>query len=103
MCVSQLTGTNADFIAAKLPHLHEIITDDLDAVCRSCDVLVISNREKEYCDIPERYPGKYIVDLARQFKELDYDGSYEGISWGSINVNANQNMALERDMPSTDF
>jgi GDP-mannose 6-dehydrogenase len=25
--VSQLTGTNADFIAAKLPHLHEIITE----------------------------------------------------------------------------
>ncbi len=101
--VSQLTGTNADFIAAKLPHLHEIITDDLDAVCSNCDVLVITNKEKEFSDVPARYPGKCIVDLVRQFKELDYDGNYEGISWGNINVNANENMMLERDMATTEF
>ena len=101
--VSQLTGTNADFIEAKLPHLHEIITDDLDSVCSSCDVLVITNKEKEFNDIPEKYPHKCIVDLVRQFKELDYDGNYEGISWGNINVNANGNMKFERDMATTEF
>lgn len=101
--VSQLTGTNADFIAAKLPHLHEIITDDLDAVCSECDVLVITNKEKEFADIPSRYPHKCIVDLVRQFKELDYDGNYEGISWGSINTNEGQSLKLERDMATTEF
>lgn len=101
--VSQLTGTNADFIAAKLPHLHEIITDDLDAVCSECDVLVITNKEKEFTEIPARYPHKCIVDLVRQFSELDYDGNYEGISWGNINGNANQGMKLERDMATTEF
>ena len=101
--VSQLTGTNADFIAAKLPHLHEIITDDLDAVCSECDVLVITNKEKEFAEIPARYPHKCIVDLVRQFSELDYDGNYEGISWGNINGNANQGMKLERDMATTEF
>lgn len=101
--VSQLTGTNADFIAAKLPHLHEIITDDLDAVCSQCDVLVITNKEKEFADVPARYPRKCIVDLVRQFKELDYNGNYEGISWGNINVNVNEGMTLERDMAKTDF
>jgi len=101
--VSQLTGTNADFIAAKLPHLHEIITDDLDAVCNKCDVLVITNKEKEFAEIPARYPHKCIVDLVRQFSELDYDGNYEGISWGNINGNANQGMRLERDMATTEF
>ena len=101
--VSQLTGTNADFIAAKLPHLHEIITDDLDAVCNKCDVLVITNKEKEFVEIPARYPHKCIVDLVRQFSELDYDGNYEGISWGNINGNVNQGMRLERDMATTEF
>lgn len=101
--LSQLTGTNADFIAAKLPHLHEIITDDLDTVCTVCDVLVITNKEKEFVDIPEKYPHKCIVDLVRQFKELDYDGNYEGISWGNINVNEGQNLELERDMATTEF
>lgn len=101
--VSQLTGTNADFIASKLPHLHEIITDDLDAVCSECDVLVITNKEKEFSDVPVRYPHKCIVDLVRQFKELDYDGNYEGISWGNVNINANKSMKLVRDMASTEF
>lgn len=101
--VSQLTGTNADFIAAKLPHLHQIITDDLDAVCNECDVLVITNKEKEFAEVPVKYPHKCIVDLVRQFRDLDYDGNYEGISWGNINVNAGQNLKLERDMAKTEF
>ncbi len=101
--VSQLTGTNADFIRAKLPHLYQIITDDLDSVCRECDVLVISNREKEFADLPERYPGKCIVDLVRQFRELDYEGNYEGISWANINSNAAQDRPVERDMLTTEY
>ena len=101
--VSQLTGTNADFIAAKLPHLHEIITDDLDAVCSQCDTLVITNKEKEFADVPARYPHKCIVDLVRQFKTLDYDGNYEGVSWGNINSNENQHMKIDRDMVKTEF
>lgn len=101
--VSQLTGTNADFIAAKIPHLHEIITDDLDAVCSECDVLVITNKEKEFANVPAKYPHKFIVDLVRQFSKLDYDGNYEGISWGNINANANEGMTMERNMPKTEF
>ncbi len=101
--VSQLTGTNADFIAAKLPHLHDIISDDLDAVCSACDVLVITNKEKEFANVPEKYPNKYIVDLVRQFKEVDYAGNYEGISWGNINHNPAQEMKLDRDMAKTEF
>ena len=101
--ISQLTGTNADFIAAKLPHLHEIITDDLDAVCSACDVLVVTNKEAEFADIPANYPHKVIVDLVRQFKELDYEGNYEGISWGNINVNPAQNAELTRTMVKTEF
>ncbi len=101
--VSQLTGTNADFIAAKLPHLHDIITDDLDAVCSECDVLVITNKEKEFADVPAKYPHKAIVDLVRQFKEIDYEGNYEGISWGNINENPAQNDELVRDMAKTEF
>ena len=101
--ISQLTGTNADFIAAKLPHLHEIITDDLDAMASECDVLVITNKEKEFADIPANYPHKVIVDLVRQFDKLDYEGNYEGISWGNINVNPEQDAEIERTMVKTEF
>lgn len=101
--VSQLTGTNAEFIAAKLPHLHQIITDNLDSVCRECDVLVIANKENEFNDIPNRFPDKSIVDLVRQFETIDYHGNYEGISWGNINTNKNKKLAFEKDMIKTDY
>ncbi len=101
--ISQLTGTNADFIAAKLPHLHEIITDDLDMVASECDVLVITNKEKEFSEVPVKYPHKVIVDLVRQFSELDYEGNYEGISWGNINVNPEQDAEIVRTMVKTEF
>ena len=101
--LSQLTGTNADFIQAKLPHLHQIISDDLDAVCTASDVLVITNKEKEYADLPARYPDKCIVDLVRQFNELDYEGNYEGISWANINRNPAQDKPIERDMATTEY
>ena len=103
VALSQKTNTNADFIAAKLPHLHDIITDNLDEVCSECDVLVVTNKEKEFADIPEKYPHKIIVDLVRQFKTIDYDGNYEGISWGNINTNPAQNNRIERDMVGTEF
>lgn len=101
--ISQLTGTNAEFIAAKIPHLHKIITDDLESVCSESDVLVITNKEKEFAEVPFKYPRKCIVDLVRQFNTLDYDGNYEGISWGNINTSDSQNSKLERDMAKTEF
>lgn len=103
VAMSQKTNTNADFIAAKLPHLHGIITDDLDAVCSKCDVLIITNKETEFAEVPTNYSHKIIVDLVRQFQTLDYEGNYEGISWGNINVNAEQDSAWQHDMAKTEF
>lgn len=101
--ISELTGTNLDFIMAKIPHLQHFVTDDLDAVCRESDVLVVTNKEKEFADVITRYPGKIIIDLVRQWKEVDYDGVYEGIAWGNINTNEAQQRQIERDMAKTDF
>ena len=101
--VSSDTNTNKDFIMSKIPFMYEFVTDDLDAVCSGSDVLVVTNKEKEFSDIPQQYPGKAIVDLARMWDSLDYEGNYEGISWGNINSNASQAEAIEADMAKTEF
>ena len=102
--VSELTGTNKDFIMAKIPHLQHFVTDDLEAVCRESDVLVVTNKEKEFADVLARYPNKTIVDLVRQWKEVDYDGRYEGLSWGDINANREgQTSDVKRDFRQTEF
>ena len=102
--VSELTGTNKDFIMAKIPHLQHFVTDDLEAVCRESDVLVVTNKEAEFADVLGRWPGKTVVDLVRQWKEVDYDGRYEGLSWGDINANRNgQSSDVKRDFRQTEF
>lgn len=102
--VSELTGTNKDFIMAKIPHLQHFVTDDLEAVCRESDVLVVTNKETEFIDVLNKYPNKTIVDLVRQWKEVDYDGRYEGLSWGDINANREgQTCEVERDFRQTEF
>lgn len=89
--LSQMTGINADLIASKFSHLRDIMSDDLSSVCRECDLIVIANKEKEFKSIPDEYPHKIIVDLVRQFDKLDYEGSYEGLSWSNINIHSAQN------------
>lgn len=101
--VSELTGTNKDFIMAKIPHLQHFVTDDLDTVCRNSDVLVVTNKEKEFAGVLEKYPHKIIIDLVRQWKEVDYNGIYEGLSWGSINTNPAQSEKVEQDFKRTEF
>ena len=102
--VSELTGTNKDFIMAKIPHLQHFVTDDLEAVCRESDVLVVTNKEKEFAELLARYPNKTVVDLVRQWKEVDYDGRYEGLSWGDINTNrSGQETSIAQDFRQTEF
>lgn len=101
--VSELTGTNKDFIMAKIPHLQHFVTDNLDEVCSESDVLVVTNKEKEFANVLTKYPHKIIIDLVRQWKEVDYNGVYEGLSWGNINTNPAQNEQMEQDFKRTEF
>lgn len=102
--VSELTGTNKDFIMAKIPHLQHFVTDDLETVCRESDVLVVTNKEAEFAEVMARYSKKIIVDLVRQWKEVDYAGHYEGLSWGDINQNRDgQESHIDKDFKQTEF
>ena len=102
--VSELTGTNKDFIMAKIPHLQHFVSDDVDVVCRESDVLVVTNREKEFAELLARYPGKVVVDLVRQWKDVDYAGRYEGLSWGDVNANREgQEASIAQDFRQTEF
>ncbi len=101
--VSQLTGTNKDFIMAKIPHLQHFVTANLNEVIEASDVLVVTNKEKEFADILQQHPGKIIIDLVRAWKEVDYSGIYEGLSWGNINTNFAQRQEIEKEIQGTEY
>ena len=78
--ISKLTGTNKVYIDRHIPHLSELISDDLNQVIDQSEVIIISHREPEFAGLHERYPNKTFIDLVK-VKEGTSEGNYEGICW----------------------
>lgn len=77
---SKLTGTNKAYIDKHIPHLKELITDNLEAVIDDSDVLVVTHDYDELSRFGEKISHKSVVDLVR-IKEVVSGHNYEGICW----------------------
>jgi GDP-mannose 6-dehydrogenase len=77
--VSKLTGTNKEFIDKHIPHLSNLISDDMEQVIRDSELVVITHQIEGAADFMPEYPDKFFVDLARVTDE-SFD-NYEGICW----------------------
>jgi GDP-mannose 6-dehydrogenase len=78
--LSMLTGTNKDYIEHHIPHLSQLITDDLRAVFNGADTVVINQNLPEVKALMEEFPNKKVVDLVRVVNEKS-KGNYSGICW----------------------
>ncbi|MFS4493387.1 nucleotide sugar dehydrogenase [Maribacter sp. 2308TA10-17] len=78
--VSKLSGTNKVYIDKHIPHLSELITDDLEEVVENSDTIIISHDEPEFKDINIKYPKKHFIDLVK-IKGNKKTDNYEGICW----------------------
>ena len=76
---SKLTGTNKAYIDQHIPHLSELITDDIESVIQNADVLVITHKIPGVENFIGQYPQKSFIDLVR-VTENGYP-NYEGICW----------------------
>lgn len=81
--VSRLRGGNKAYIEEKLPHISELLVDDLEGVVACSDVVVIgaaSARVRE--TLKSRSAGKYVLDLVRLFEHgMLSEAHYEGVCW----------------------
>ena len=78
--LSKLTGTNKQFIDQRIPHLSDLISDDLEEVVGLSELIIIAHKEPEFHCINTRYPEKTFIDLVK-IKEGSSEGNYEGICW----------------------
>lgn len=80
--LSNLIGANKEYIHAKIPHLADLITNDMEYVARNCELAVIANKENGIGTIFDRYPDKKIIDLVGipELSAKGYEG-YEGFNW----------------------
>jgi len=80
--LSRLMGANRRFIDQAIPHVVELLADDIDEILESCDCIVIANNDPEYASVLERLePRHIVVDLVRIARDRATDRGYQGLSW----------------------
>jgi GDP-mannose 6-dehydrogenase len=78
-----LTGTNKDYIDARIPHLSKLMQSDLDLIIENSDVLIVNTREIEFVEKLKRIENKVIIDFVRLGDSYLTKKNYIGINWGT--------------------
>jgi GDP-mannose 6-dehydrogenase len=81
--VSQLIGSNKDFIFQKIPLISKYITNDIRDIVRHSEVVVVVNNEDEFKDILREVGENVIIyDLVNiENVSSNRKSNYFGISW----------------------
>ena len=78
--LSKLTGTNRSYIEKHIPHLSQLIRDNLQTVILKSKLIIITHKLSEFEGIIEKYPDKKFIDLARITNKTS-EHNYEGVCW----------------------
>ena len=78
--ISKISGTNKAYIDEHIPHLTELISDNLEKVVSNSETVIITHDEPEYKDINKKYPHVHFIDLVK-IGDGDATANYEGICW----------------------
>jgi GDP-mannose 6-dehydrogenase len=78
--IAKLVGANRDFILNHIPHVSKLMVDDIDAVLKHAETIVIGNKDPDFRTIPERlHDSQCVVDLVRIANFQSTNGRYVGI------------------------
>jgi GDP-mannose 6-dehydrogenase len=76
--MATLIGANKNYLLNRIPHITKLLTDDIDSVKDSSELLIIGNKSEEFLDIVES--DYKILDLVRISEKVSCD-NYNGICW----------------------
>jgi GDP-mannose 6-dehydrogenase len=79
--LSRLTGANLAYIQERLPHIANMLREELDEVVAVSDTLVVSHAAQMPRIDPAILAQKHIVDLVRYAPDRRSDAGYQGICW----------------------
>lgn len=80
--VAKLVGANKEYIEREIPHISNLMADDINEVLRHSEVVLIGNPAEEFKSIePQLTSEQTIVDLVRIFGKRTSGANYQGICW----------------------
>ncbi len=79
--MATLVGANKNYLLNHIPHISRLLTDDINELKNSCDLLIIGNKSDEFIHIEEDInKNQEILDLVRISKKVSQN-NYQGICW----------------------
>jgi GDP-mannose 6-dehydrogenase len=80
--IAKLVGANRDFILNRIPHIAALMVDDIAAVLKHGQTIVIGNKDPDFLNVQNRLlDGQILVDFVRMADRRSDDGKYDGICW----------------------
>jgi GDP-mannose 6-dehydrogenase len=80
--VAKLVGANKEYIEREIPHISNLMTDDIEKVLEHSEVILIGNSAEEFKDIESKLANdQIVVDLVRIFGKRTSNKNYQGICW----------------------
>jgi len=78
---ARITGTNREYIDAKIPHVSNLLNSSMHEVIASSEIVVLGNRDAAFREaLDGRKPGTLVVDLVGFMKGRSSDDLH-GICW----------------------
>jgi GDP-mannose 6-dehydrogenase len=82
VAIAKVHGANRAYIAQEIPHIVSIMTDSLDDLVATSEVIVLGNASPEAVEAAAAArPGQRVIDLARALPTAAGEGRYEGLAW----------------------
>nr|WP_236147597.1 nucleotide sugar dehydrogenase [Mycolicibacterium sp. CH28] len=82
--MSRLIGANRAYISQRLPHLSELLVEDVDSVLDHSEIVIVGSRLPDVVDAVSRCSSEQlIIDLVRlpEADQLRGADNYKGIAW----------------------
>lgn len=77
--LSKISGTNKDYIDQHIPHLSQLLQEDIEDVIIGSEVLVITHKLEGMSELIEKYKNKKFIDLVGGI--AGSPENYQGICW----------------------
>ncbi len=81
--LANLHGANRAYIEKEIPHISSLMSDSVDSILETSQVVVVGNKSAEFADVLTKLrDDQVVVDLVRisnGYRSLN--GQYQGINW----------------------
>lgn len=80
--IAKLTGANRDYIMNHIPHIANLMEDDMAKVLDHAETVVIGNLDSEFDSVSERLRDEQVlIDFVRISRSEKDKSGYDGICW----------------------